>query len=290
MSTITLESRPGHKATGLERAKADRPQTDFARRADRTLIELGGRFMTSAEMGEAGGHVGLPGPVLYFRRRSGPCGTRSPETAAAVLAIFPSQMIRLAWEQTAAVASDAAAAACAGACAAWGPNNLMMIAPDDPARAAEHVIDAAGATGLTLFAAWRGRERPSDPPARATHAFAVLRELRLPFWQIPAAAPRDRAASRGTRQPSRPRRHAAAFPKSRRVGDRRPRRPMPRSAAPGSSPAPNGPSRPAPVRRSVPAADRRTHRRPAPWASRVGGWPGPGRPDRRSQRALPSHW
>jgi hypothetical protein len=87
MSTITLENRPGHKATGLERAKADRPQTDFARRADRTLIELGGRFMTSAEMSEAGGHVGLPGPVLYFRGRSGPCGKLSPETAAAVLAI-----------------------------------------------------------------------------------------------------------------------------------------------------------------------------------------------------------
>jgi len=175
VTTQTMDFR-----RSVDGADIDLHETDFARHTRRAPVDLGGRFMTSAEMLEAGDRLGLPGPVLYFRGRTGVCGDLGADAAAALLAIFPHRVIRHVWENTEAVAGATAATAYAGACAAWGRNNLK-IAADDLERAAglvERVIDAADVAGFGLVAGWRGWPRPNDPPGRAAHAFAVLRELR----------------------------------------------------------------------------------------------------------------
>lgn len=175
MTTHTMEPRSSADATDI-----DLHETDFPRHTSRALVDVGGRFMTSAEMHEAGDRLGLPGPVLYFRGRTGACGELGADAAAALLAIFPHHVIRHVWENTGAVAGTVAATAYADACAVWGRNNLKLAA-DDLERAtalAERIVDAADVAGFGLFAGWRGWPRPSDPPARAAHAFAVLRELR----------------------------------------------------------------------------------------------------------------
>ena len=178
MTTQTMDSRRSVDAPDIELH-----ETDFARHTRRALVDVGGRFMTSAEMHEAGDGIGLPGPVLYFRGRVGACGQLGAAAAAALLAIFPHRVIWHVWENTGAVAGTVAATAYADACAGWGRNNLKM-ADDDLERAAglvERVIDAADVTGFGLFAGWRGWPRPNDPLGRAAQAFAVLRELRGAF-------------------------------------------------------------------------------------------------------------
>lgn len=178
LNDMTTQSM--HFQRSVDAADIDLHETEFARHTRRALVDLGGRFMTSVEMFEAGDHLGLPGPVLYFRGRTGACGELGADAAAALLAIFPHRVIRHVWENTGPVAGTAAATAYAGACAAWGRNNLK-IAADDLERAAElveRVIDAADVAGFGLFAGWRGWPRPNDPPGSAAHAFAVLRELR----------------------------------------------------------------------------------------------------------------
>jgi hypothetical protein len=152
---------------------------DFARLTRASLVATGGRFMTASQMDVAGSHFGLPGKVLYFRGRVGALGDVNAAVATAVLGIFPPIVVESVWQQTAKVPAAAAAAAYASACHQWGREHLSgMSQPESIAELAERIVDAADTGALTLTAAWRVWPRPDEPPARAAHALALLRELR----------------------------------------------------------------------------------------------------------------
>jgi hypothetical protein len=152
---------------------------DFARLTRASLVTTGGRFMTANQMDTAGSHFGLPGKVLYFRGRVGALGDVNAAVATAVLGIFPSVVVESVWQQTSTLPAAAAAAAYASACHQWGRDHFSgMNQLESVAELAEQIVDAADAGALALTAAWRAWPRPDDPPARAAHAIAILRELR----------------------------------------------------------------------------------------------------------------
>jgi hypothetical protein len=153
---------------------------DVSRETGVALVDVGGRFMTAAEMDAAAKALGLPrGGILYFRGRIGAVGDVSGAVAAALIGIFPPRIMTAVWEGTAALPAAAAVPAYVGACAEWGRAHLADLAGADRLAAlAERVVDAADPSALPLFAGLRGTDRPADPPARAAHALMLLRELR----------------------------------------------------------------------------------------------------------------
>ena len=123
------------------------------------------------------GHVGLD---FYFRGRAGVMGEVRPEAVIAVLAFFDHDVVREAWQRGPAVESaDESARHFAGICAEYGRTRLH----DDVDLASlagllGRVVDAADATGLPLFAAWRALDVPEDAAGAAAHHLNGLRELR----------------------------------------------------------------------------------------------------------------
>lgn len=83
----------------------------FARSSRAVVVDIGGRFMTSPEMGEMGQSLHLPAEVLYFRGRAGALGDVVAQAAWSVLAIFPRPVVAMVWEQTSEIPPPAAAAA-----------------------------------------------------------------------------------------------------------------------------------------------------------------------------------
>jgi hypothetical protein len=153
---------------------------DVSRETSVALTDVGGRFMTAAQMDAAAKALGLPrGAILYFRGRIGAVGEVSGTVAASLIGIFPPRVMAAVWAGTAALPAAAAVPAYVGACAEWGRAELAGLAgADRVAELAERVVDAAEPSALPLFAGLRGTERPADPPARMAHALMLLRELR----------------------------------------------------------------------------------------------------------------
>ena len=151
----------------------------FARSSRAVVVDVGGRFMTSPEMGEMGQSLHLPAEVLYFRSRVGALGDVVAEAAWSVLAIFPRPVVAMVWEQTSEIPPPAAVAAYERACHEWGRRHLGGV-PDLArlAELAERLIDGADTSALPLASAWIDRLRPDDRSARAAHVLNLLRELR----------------------------------------------------------------------------------------------------------------
>src|SRR6185312_14091390 len=151
----------------------------FARSSRAVVVDIGGRFMTSPEMGEMGQSLHLPAEVLYFRGRAGALGDVVAQAAWSVLAIFPRPVLAMVWEQTSEIPPPAAAAAYERACHEWGRRHLGGV-PDLArlAELAERLIDDADTSALPLASAWIDRLRPDDRSARAAHVLNLLRELR----------------------------------------------------------------------------------------------------------------
>jgi helix-turn-helix protein len=143
------------------------------------LVDVGGRFMTGAEMAGAAKPFGMPAGGLYFRGRGGALGAVSASVATSAIGIFPSWVIELTWRDSAALPTHVAVGAYVRACEQWGHNHLTHVAGlARLAELAERVVDRADTSALPLFAAWRARPRPEDVPARAAFALMLLRELR----------------------------------------------------------------------------------------------------------------
>ena len=141
---------------------------------------LGGKFMTSPELAAVEAEVGLPPRSLYVRGRSAVLGDVPPKVAAELFGIFPHWLFEFVLPPaTAALDAPAAVRAYAESSARW--SRVSLSAVPEPGRLAElvfHVVDAADASGLALFAGWKNAERPTGDVERLGFALMVFRELR----------------------------------------------------------------------------------------------------------------
>lgn len=156
--------------TGIELAHRIRP----------VVQDLGGKFMTSAELAEVEAEAGLPQRTLYLRGRSAVLGEVPPKVVAELFGIFPHWLFELALPAASAVLdAPAAVRAYAESSARWSRVHLSAVRePGRPADLLFHVVDAADASGLALFAGWQQAERPADDVERLGFALMVFRELR----------------------------------------------------------------------------------------------------------------
>jgi hypothetical protein len=144
------------------------------------IVRLGGGFMTSREVREAGRAAGFRGWEFYTAGRCGPLGPVPADVVVAVLGFFPASTAAPAWERAFAVMSPLEAGRLyADACHSWGRRRLMGLAdPEGLAGLLDRVVAAADPAGKPLFAAWRALPAPEDALARVAHQCQVLREHR----------------------------------------------------------------------------------------------------------------
>jgi hypothetical protein len=155
-------------------------QTATAARA--AVLDVGGGFMTSREVRDAGADAGFRGWQFYLAGRCGVLGPVPPDVVRAALGFFPAATVTRGWETAMGILAPAEAAErYAAACAGWGRRRLAGLPEPQAQRLAdllETVADSADPAGLPLFAGWRSRPRPPDARARVAHLAQVLREHR----------------------------------------------------------------------------------------------------------------
>lgn len=151
------------------------------------LVRVGGRFMIGQEMAAQAEARDLPRGALYFRGRVAGIGDDGPvdaDTAARILRIFPTGMVRHVWQVTAGLSDEVAAAAYLRAAESWAATHWGTVADElaDLPSLVEPVIENADLStqDADLIAA-HGRALPW--PARsgtlgAVWALTLLRELR----------------------------------------------------------------------------------------------------------------
>jgi hypothetical protein len=142
-----------------------------------TIGKSGGAFMLHPATIERAGELGLqPFPFYYFGR-CGVLGDVDPDLVAPAIAFFPPALVAKSWRKGRAVmAPEEAAAAYAECCRTWGRTHLAEAEGlDRLCELGERVAGAVDATGLPLFAGWRGLPLPDDAPGRAAQVLNVLR-------------------------------------------------------------------------------------------------------------------
>ena len=143
--------------------------------------DFGRDWMGSPVLRErAKAELGLRGRAMYHLGRVGVLGDVSVETATAVEAFFPPEVVRTNWEQGRALREPREAAlAYSGFCSDVARERFA----DEPdvqrlVELLERVVDGAEALGLPLFAGWRAMPRPNDAPGRLGLLVNVMREHR----------------------------------------------------------------------------------------------------------------
>lgn len=117
--------------------------------------------------------------ALYAGGRGGVMGNVTATQVAVALGFFPLELVRSVWADVHAIAE---------------PTHLATVHADAMVAAANETWDGAAAAvvvelgsevassvpllGLSLFAGWRERARPSEPIGAAVHVVHTLRELR----------------------------------------------------------------------------------------------------------------
>src|SRR3954468_17909584 len=93
---------------------------------NRPIVQLwGGKFMTSPELAEVEGEVGLGQRALYFRGRSAVLGNPSPAVVAELFGIFPRWLFDfIVPTATEAISAEAAVNAYVEALSRWSKTNL----------------------------------------------------------------------------------------------------------------------------------------------------------------------
>jgi hypothetical protein len=151
-----------------------------AHAAREAVSGLGGAFMLSPEAKAAGKETGLRGRELYVVGRGGVLGDGPGAAVAAAIGFFEPRLIAQAWDAGRAKAPVAQTVArYAQVCRDWGRHRWSDLAGVD--RLADLLVKvaaAADAAGWPLFAGWRARPLPDDPPGRAAQLLHVLREHR----------------------------------------------------------------------------------------------------------------
>lgn len=143
--------------------------------------DLGSKYMLDKKTRETATELGYPHPfAFYFLGRGGVLGDVDADVVVAAFAFFEPGMVRTMWDMARQTSDpENAVAQYAAVCADYGRDHIAK-APNLERfnELAEKVLAKVDVTGLSLFAGWRGVERPSDPPARAYHNIALLREWR----------------------------------------------------------------------------------------------------------------
>ncbi|MFM9037814.1 MAG: SCO6745 family protein [Actinomycetota bacterium] len=152
---------------------------DAARRLAEPVGRLGGGFMLDPEVLGAGKAAGYPnGFVYYVIGRGGVLGDVAADVVSSAFGFFAPSLVATMWSGGIEPARAGADRYTEG-CQQWGRSRLSGF--DGATRLADllaRVIDAADASGLSLFAGWRAQPRPNDDVARCYQLVHVLRELR----------------------------------------------------------------------------------------------------------------
>jgi hypothetical protein len=144
------------------------------------VVSVPGRVMTNPAVYARGAELGFEGTDFYISGRGGALGEVPDGVVAAALVFFEPNMVRTAWERSAAVLTRREAAEeWAAQFAGWAP----QILPEDRdwelcTDLLGRVLDAAPVAGAPLFAGWRTLPEPDDLRALAMHRLNALRELR----------------------------------------------------------------------------------------------------------------
>lgn len=139
-----------------------------------------GRFMTDSATFARGTELGFGGIDFYVAGRGGALGEVPADVVVAALVFFAPEVIRPAWERSAAVMPRRAAAHEWATCGHMWARAHLGDGPDY-VRFAEllgRIVDRASVAGAPVFAGWRTLREPGDAKALVQHRFNALRELR----------------------------------------------------------------------------------------------------------------
>lgn len=148
----------------------------------RPLHDFGDEFMSDEATAAVGLRAGFPpGRGFYCRGRFGVLGEAPASVVQAVQGFLGPELVIAGWEAGRPVMPAEEAAACyAQAVRTWGRTHVPAdVDVEHFNRLAQHVIDAADADALPLFAGWRAQACPADEPVGAAmQRVHVLREHR----------------------------------------------------------------------------------------------------------------
>ncbi|MCI4067130.1 hypothetical protein MRQ36_33010, partial [Micromonospora sp. R77] len=143
------------------------------------VLELGEAFGRCPATLRRARLLGISGWAFYITGRAGALGDVRAETAAAALGFIAPDAVADGWDAAARTVRPAeVAAANLAECCRWGAQHLAEV-PGLPRLVGllERAVDAADASGMPLFAAWRAMPVPLDVPgARAAVGLLRLRE------------------------------------------------------------------------------------------------------------------
>jgi hypothetical protein len=143
---------------------------------------VGWRYYFDPATAAVGEKHGLGVLKFYFIGRGGVLGDVEWPVVESAFGYFKPAMVEQIWNKCRKImAPRLAAQVHLGCCAEFGRTHFTDIAAPDLesfCAAAEAVIKSAEPAGLALFAGFSAEPLPEDPPARAMHLVATLRELR----------------------------------------------------------------------------------------------------------------
>jgi hypothetical protein len=152
---------------------------DFIARTD-AIGRLGGAWYFDRQTLATGKEHNLDGLRFYFLGRGGVLGDVEPEVVCSAMGYFNPALIDKMWNTAKErMAPREAARLYLSCCHEFGRARFAGLDGLDAfCAAAEQVNDAIDPAGLALYAGIDAEPVPDDPPARAIHLTAVLREAR----------------------------------------------------------------------------------------------------------------
>ncbi|MER7457135.1 hypothetical protein [Micromonospora sp. NPDC126480] len=143
------------------------------------VLELGDAFTRCPVTLRQARLLGISGWAFYIAGRAGALGDVRAETVAAALGFIAPDAVADGWDAAVrTVRPTQVAAATLLECCRWGDENVDPL-PDAGrlAELLERAVEAADATGMPLFAAWRAMPVPErSAGARAAASLRLLRE------------------------------------------------------------------------------------------------------------------
>lgn len=145
-----------------------------------TVYTMGSAYYFDPATLARGKEAGLDGFRFYFLGRGGVLGDVEAPVVASAFGYFEPGLVKSMWDSAREVMAPREAARLHLDCAhRYGMAHFGDVAElPEFCAAAEAVVAAADPAGLALFAGFLGEPLPEEPPARAMHLIAVLRELR----------------------------------------------------------------------------------------------------------------
>lgn len=155
---------------------------DLSQRVSPLISDMGYRYYFAPETEVAGQELGLDIFSFYFLGRGGVLGDVEPAVVASAFGYFNPDVVTMMWNGAREKAEPRAAArrhlAC---CAEFGRRQFADVQGLEAFCAAAGAVNRAASrspAALALYAGMASEPVPEDPPARAMHLLAMLREHR----------------------------------------------------------------------------------------------------------------